>query len=280
MMLRVKWKIGQTACGECTSWCRPHRRSVARASVILALIAITFGFDYRGLSELNCVHGQDIIDIHLFSGLEQSAFEGKLRLRQNLRLRQISKALNLSDDQVAKLQLAINGDLRRLFREVDQLREQFRDLNGAQAGNRQRNLEMIIPLRTKVRNAAYPSDTGLFDSVLEGTLSEEQQVAYERWRNQRSLQQQEALVRAALSELEKAMPLTSVQRTALLEKVVYLDRPILPQNLRSEIGFSLLKLINEEELSSILDEEQLDAFRRFEKLDRHRNNVPGGINLW
>lgn len=209
---------------------------------------------------------QDIVAMYLFNGQDEATFKRQLEAGTSLRVARIAKIVGLKEEQQSKLEWAIHGDLNRFYHDIELVREKTKGLSVNQQDELQRAWEHISPLYEKVRGSGVIGQDSLFEKVLAATLDRDQSRRYHDYLNDRQRAESWAMLRMSLAELEKAIPLMADQRAklvALLEK----------ENPRREPGFGQpgingfreIANLQDEDVQSILDDEQYAAFKKFQQ---------------
>ncbi|MGO9112893.1 MAG: hypothetical protein ACLP9L_26975 [Thermoguttaceae bacterium] len=197
-----------------------------------------------------------------------------------LQVESVARACELSGAQREKLQLAGEGDLKRLSRSIDELRERFREV-----GQDQQKFNNIAPevssVQMKLQSGIY-DDSSLFHKVLRQTLNREQSVRYERQERERRKFRYEAKIELVLLNLENSISLRAQQRQRLTK--LLLDETEPPKKFgQYDYYFVVFQAgrLGEAKLKSILDDAQwqslkkvLDQFRGWEGILRSQGYLP------
>lgn len=215
---------------------------------------------------------QDILAMYLFQGQDEAGFKRSLSSRLNLRLDRIKSLLELSERQTMKIELALKGDLSRFYRAMERVRAKTKGLDMQNQNEMNEAWQLVSPLYTKIMGGGILDDKSLFVKVLEGTLTEDQVERYESYLEERRKLLDDAVARAAISELEKSIPLLEGQRAKVVELLE--AKPVkVNKNLGGARRWQMalqnatnrLIALDQTKLADILDESQLAAFKKFKK---------------
>jgi len=154
-------------------------------------------------------------DQWVLGGKTRDQMERTLRSLLALHVESVARACELSGAQREKLQLAGEGDLKRLFRTIEKLREKHRDV-----GQDQQKVNAFVqemsPLQMKLQTGVY-DDSSLFRKVLRQTLNHEQSAQYEQQERERRKFRYEAKIELVLSTLQNNISLRADQRQRLVK---------------------------------------------------------------
>lgn len=129
----------------------------------------------------------------------------------------------LSDAQKKKLALAGHGDMKRLSRNMDELKEKFRDVGQDQEKFRKIMNEVSL-LRTKMQSDIF-GESSLYRKTLKQTFTRDQAARYEEEEWQRRRFRYEARIELVMCELETTLPLRPEQRQRLVKLVLEETQP-------------------------------------------------------
>lgn len=194
-------------------------------------------------------------------GKNRDQIERLVKSQLALQITSVTRACELSDAQREKLQLAGEGDLTRLFRAIEQLREKFRDV-GQDREKFNNVINEASKLQMKLQSDVY-DESSLFQKVLRQTLNREQSERYEQQERERRKFRYEAKIEVALSNLENGIPLLAGQRQQLAKLV--LDETELPKKFGQYdfylVLFQMSKL-DDAKLKPILDDSQRQSLKK------------------
>ncbi len=217
----------------------------------------------------------DLEDVMTLSDFDQEVLGGQardqverlLKARLALQVDSVNRACELSGAQREKLQLAGEGDLKRLYRTIEQLREKFRE-----AGQDQEKIEAVDSEASAVQmkmQAGVFDDSSLFQKVLRQTLNGEQSVWYDRQERERRKFRYEAKIELVVSNLENSISLRPEQRQRLVE---LLRDETEPPKKFGQFDFQVVlfqaRKLGEAKLRPILDDAQWRSLKRV--LDQSR----------
>lgn len=251
----------------CSRWFGVTAARVVRSFQLPAMIVALFAA--AACQEAHAQFGiqqRDIIAMYLFNGQDEATFKNQLESSCNLRVKRIFEVIGLDAEQKRKLDFAIRGDINRLYREMEFVRHQTKDLNLQDQADMQKAWQVMQPLYTKVTSTGIVGDDSLFERVLESTLTSEQQDDYRAYMSERQRAEVDGLTRLALAELEKSIPLLAEQRQQIISQALELDYPRkIQRGMESMVGFLRLSKLPDEEMQEILDAEQYAAFQKFKQ---------------
>ncbi|MDA1055248.1 MAG: hypothetical protein O3C40_32915 [Planctomycetota bacterium] len=132
-----------------------------------------------------------------------------------LNVEAINHVCGLTEDQVAKLELAGQGDIKRFYDDVAVLHDKFMKVR------RNRNAvnnfyQELLPLQARV-NAGLFKEASFFRKVLNRTLNDEQSSAYEAAEWERGQFRYHAKLALVVSMIERTMPLRAEQRERFIQ---------------------------------------------------------------
>jgi hypothetical protein len=181
----------------------------------------------------------------------------------------VSRVCQLTEAQQDKLRLAGRGDYARFNQRVAQVRAQFVDksYDHQEVG---KIYEQIQPLNATYQ-AGLLGPSSLFAKVARGMLTTEQLQKYNAEQAERLRVRHDAKVRLFIAMLERRVPLTDQQRSALVDLLLTETRPPMRA---STMDWQVVEVqaayIPEERFHAILDEDQ---FRILEKTLRQARSL-------
>jgi hypothetical protein len=190
-----------------------------------------------------------------------------LRSQFALQVDAVNCAGELSSAQREKLQLAGEGDLKRLSRSINQLRDKYRAIGQDLEKYNDFNIE-ASRLRTKIQSGVY-DDSSLFQKVLRQTLNREQAARYEQQELERRRFRYEAEIERVLSSMEDGILLRGEQQQRLVK--LFLDETEPPKKFgQYDFYFVLFQAgkLGEAKLRPILDDAQWQSLKKV--VDRYR----------
>ncbi len=200
-------------------------------------------------------------DQWVLNGQRRDQFEGGLKSQLALQIDAINCACEISSAQREKLELAGEGDLKRLSRTIEQLREKYREI-----GQDQQKFQAIAGdvsmLQMKVQSGAF-DDSSLFHKVLRQTLDTEQTVRFERQERERRKFRYEAKIELVVSNLENAISLRAEQRQRLVK--LLLDETEPPKKFGQYDFYLVLcqtRKLGEAKLRPIFDDAQWRSLKK------------------
>lgn len=206
---------------------------------------------------------QDIISVYFYNGQSEAAFRERIKTSATMRMRTMMQVVDLNETQAAKVQLALRGDMLRLFREFDTLREETKDLNMQNQKDMQEAWQIIQPMYQRVQSGTIFGENSLMERVLREVLNDEQEEILEKFEYEQRQAKYEALVRITIVELQKQLPLLSKQRAELMEAAFALGPPSKDSNqMQAYVGYIALARLPKKQIAEILDEAQRKAFNK------------------
>ncbi len=179
----------------------------------------------------------------------------------------INQVCGLTEDQVAKLNLAGQGDIKRFYDEVAVLRAKFMRVR--------RNRNAVNQFYQEIQPVKAKLDAGLFDEgsffhkVLNGSLDDEQSSKYEEAQWNRRQARYHAKLGLALVIMERTMPLRAAQRERLIE---VLQEETQPPKVFGQYDYYVvlyqLSQIPDQTLKPIFDEAQWKVFAQMQAQGR------------
>ena len=201
--------------------------------------------------------------MYLYNGQTEEDFKKNVSNTASLRIKAVSTALELREEQVAKLNFALKGDLNRFFRELDDIRERTKGLNFNRQPDMQKAWDIIMPLYNKVHRGSIIDDTSLVEGVLSSTLDDAQKKAYEEIVKERKTKRFEAIVKASLADMQNILPLLATQRQKLLDLLLKMGPPATVSNgMEAYVGYSAISRLKKQAVEKILDKNQMVAFNK------------------
>ena len=166
------------------------------------------------------------------SNFDQWVFQGtgnadatrkRLKLQVNLQIDEIDRACSLTEPQKQKLLLAASGDTKRIFDQVEVLRQKFLAVKNDQNGFNQIWQE-INPIQMKFAAGIF-GETSFFAKTVRSTLTAEQAPQYKKIVDSRRRYRYRAAIEASLVTLQNSVPLRSDQHEALAQLVLDSTQP-------------------------------------------------------
>ncbi len=201
------------------------------------------------------------VDRWLFGNKTRSQVERSIMSRCSLQLDGLESVCDLSDAQRAKLELAARGDMRRFFRQSDEIRERF----GNVVQDQQKLSELmqaVQPLRSRIGSSSFFDSTSLLHKVLLRTLEPEQARRYQEQHLQRLRFQYEARIEMTLVMLESGIPLRQEQRQQFAALLLSETQP--PASFGRQAFYAVLfkaSQVDQAKLEPIFDAEQWRSLR-------------------
>ena len=180
----------------------------------------------------------------------------KLESQLTSRIAQIDRDCKLSDDQKKKLVVAGQGDVKRAFARLDELKEKF-EATAANAVERRQFLHEVARFRPASTTLDFFGDESLFAKVLKNTLSPEQLAVREKSIRDAAKARHQLAIHWAARSLEIWLKLSQEQRQQL-EKLL-IARTRAPRKFGEYDYYGLmfqLSKLPEQELEPILNREQ------------------------
>ncbi len=163
-------------------------------------------------------------DQWVFQGSGDAA-TGRARIASQLKLKvdELVRVCQLTDEQKKKLSLAARGDMKRFFDDVEAVRKKFlavrKDQNAFQT-----IWQEIQPLQQKL-SAGLFGEASLFGKSLRKTLTDDQQAQYRVVVEERRRFRYRATIDASLITLGNTVTLRAEQHDALLKLLVEETQP-------------------------------------------------------
>jgi hypothetical protein len=207
------------------------------------------------------VMAPEVFDRWVSGGRTPEQMERSLDSLLALQVESVARVCGLSDAQREKLELAGHGDVKRLSRSIEQLKEKFRGVGQDQ----QKFSEMVrevSPLQMKMQTGVF-GDSSLYRKVLNQTLDREQSVRYEQDERQRRKFRYEARIELVLSDLESSIPIRAEQRQRFVK--LLLDETQPPKKFGQYDTYIVLcqaRKLGEAKLKPIFDDAQWQALKK------------------
>jgi hypothetical protein len=206
---------------------------------------------------------QDIVSVYLFNGQDEATFRKQLETRSMLRVAQVAEVAQLDEATLEKLNLAVRGDLNRFYRCIAAVREATKDYDMQNQEEMQKAWQEIMPLQQRIAAGVLEEEGSLFSKVLECSLTEEQTTAYEAYLAERQRAKSLAIVKMTLAEMQSSIPLLAKQRNALVDTLMNKKFPRrVPEGYEAFLGYIMMTKLDDKELESILDRQQVLAFKK------------------
>ena len=154
-----------------------------------------------------------------------NAEAGKKRMDSQLKLKldELTRVCQITDEQKKKLSLAARGDMKRFFDDVEAVRKKFLAVKNDQ--NAFQNIwQEISPLQQK-QSAGLFGEASLFGKSLRKTLTDEQQAQYRVVVEERRRFRYRATIEASIITLSNTVALRAEQHEALLKLLVEETQP-------------------------------------------------------
>ena len=233
---------------------KPVQKAVIRPAVIRPAVVVN-----GPVVALNQERG-DWFESWVFGGMSAAAARTRLENTASQRVMLLKNQCQLTEEQVAKLELAKRGDIARFFQKVETVR---REVGPKQPDrNNMQELSKAISPVQRVWNTGLISDDSLFVSVLKTTLTQEQKAALvieeQRQRKDRNRYHSMAMIKM----LERSIPLTDQQRQSFLQILVEQSSELrVDTSLEQYVAIAAAMKLSDETLSDFLDASQLKTFR-------------------
>lgn len=203
---------------------------------------------------------QDVVSMYLFNGKDEAGFKRNLETSCQLRVDRVAEVVGLTEDQRSKLELAIRGDLSRVYREMEKVRQKTKGLNMQDQADMQKAWQEISPLYQRFQNGGVIDENSLYENVLASVLDEQQREQFQQYLDGRRQFKMQALAAASLSEMEKQMPLLADQREQLIKLVRQVPVPRKANGMHAYVGYAILGRVKRNAVADILDENQLKVY--------------------
>ena len=200
-------------------------------------------------------------DRWVYGGKTSAQVKQMLMSRFTSQLESVERDCQLSEVQRRKLELAARGDVRRFFRQADEVRAKFGEVRNDQQ-MLGKIMQEIQPLQAKIKSSFFDQNS-LLHKVLKGTLDDEQSHEYEQQQRERRRFQYEAKIELALAMLETGVPLRERQRQRFVK--LLLDQTEPPNKFGQQacyVVFYQAGTLEEEKLKAIFDDAQWRAIKQ------------------
>ncbi|HUG68252.1 MAG TPA: hypothetical protein VMM76_10905 [Pirellulaceae bacterium] len=216
--------------------------------------------------ELAIDEGFNVAESHFDQWLfgSQSSDHGLKRIESllSLKVAAINRVCDLTEDQVAKLELAGQGDIKRFSDDVAVVRAKFMKVR------RNRNainniFQEIQPLQARLHAGLF-EQTSFFQKVLKRLLTDEQSSRYEQADWERTQYRYNAKLSLVVTMMERTMPLRAEQREQFIQVLKEETKP--PKAFgQYDYYFVLYQLaeIPDQKLKPIFDEAQWKVLKQF-----------------
>ncbi|TWU47302.1 hypothetical protein Poly51_51020 [Rubripirellula tenax] len=177
--------------------------------------------------------------------------------RAELEIIRVEQSTPLRESQKEKVMLASRGDVHRFFIKVNRVRAAFRDL---QADLNQNNIneayQLAMPLQQEINKGIF-GEKSLTAKTINAILDASQRTELEEGRSRLAKRERLGLAKAWVATLGRSIPMTSEQRTQLLDVVVANvgTSRVEGQYVQYLIGYRLSQ-VPEDEIEPIFDETQ------------------------
>jgi hypothetical protein len=174
----------------------------------------------------------------------------------------VEAAVDLSNVQRQKLELAGSGDIHRFLDDLDALQ---RDAPAGMLTQDQyvEIIQKLQPMQARFQVGLHGPNS-LYRKTLRATLDEEQYAEYQRIQAGRNQKRYEAVVKAAVAMLDRKIPLTLEQREHLINRVLVNTTPP-PGYLESQYQLYVvlyqMSKVPEAELRPIFTDKEWQAFK-------------------
>jgi hypothetical protein len=138
-----------------------------------------------------------------------------------LRIDDVDRVCAVSESQKQKLRLAGQGDIKRFFDRVAEIKRKAAD---GQSNPNQNIWQEIQPMQVELNTGLF-GDESLFGKTIKRTLDREQAARYEGLLEKRRQVRHRATVEWFVVHVDKALGLTDQQRTQFIELLVTLVPP-------------------------------------------------------
>lgn len=192
-----------------------------------------------------------------------SAIEGRKKLESQLSLElgMLKNSLQLDDAQIAKIELAGKGDIKRFFDRISAVVSKIEamEMNQNQMGEA---YQLTIPLATEVNTGLF-NESSLMHKVLHGSISAEQsQLLLAEAKLRRKLLV-ESLIKGFVMTLGRTVPMTADQSRKMIDILVSKTQN---DRLEGEYASYLIayrwSTVPEEQLQTFLHEKQIEVMKQ------------------
>lgn len=192
-------------------------------------------------------------------GKTEAVFRENVESQAQLQIENLKSIVSITVTQEEKLKLALEGDLTRFFRMVDEARFKTRNMQpvNEQVGEISR---IISPIQQLVQKGIL-DETSLFHSVLRSMLTTEQADKWEKEISRRERLINKAILQVQIRALERSMPLLRKQREALITAVLdRIEGKKVIDSYRVYLVDYAMFTVSESKLKEFLDEKQLKFY--------------------
>lgn len=215
----------------------------------------------------------DTIDQWIFgSGRNAQQARKRLDTQLSLRIDELDRTCTLTEPQKKKLRLAGQGDIKRLFDEMNEIRKKFDKLRHDQNAVNQ-IFQEIQPLQTRI-NAGIFNPTSFYQKSVMKTLGPEQAAKVEQLDFERRKFRYHAKIQLAMTMLDVAVPMRDEQRQKLIKVMQDDTRP--PKRFGQydfQVVMFQMTQLPEEKIKPIFDAAQWNAlqtqFRQSKGMENH-----------
>ncbi len=178
-----------------------------------------------------------------------------------LHVDELERMCGLSEAQKKKLHLAGQGDIKRLFDQVEVLRKKFQLVKNDQ--NKFNEFwQDVQPFQVTFSNGAFGPGS-FFEKTLKNTLSSDQAASFQAADRERRMFQYRSTVEAVIGMLDQVVSFRAEQRHKFVELLV--ERKKLPRAFGQYNYYLVLYQLSQlpdDKLKEFLDEPQLKALRK------------------
>jgi hypothetical protein len=208
----------------------------------------------------------------------------RLESRLKFRIEQIDRVCKLSPEQRSKLNVAGRGDIKRLFAQIDKLKEKWADvaIEVDKRALHDRLLEQAAEYNEVKTETDCFGDGSLFSKVLKSTLTPEQVAVREKAARDAAIAQHRVTIRWAIGSMEPWLKLSPEQHEKLESLLCASTRP--PRKFGAYDYYGLMfqaSKLPEKDFKSIFSasqwqkiEQQIAEARRLEKTLRNGGFLP------
>jgi hypothetical protein len=235
--------------------------------------SVLFSLLFCATLHLNCAdrfaRAQDsqLLQSYIYQGKTFDQFCTDLSASTGATLATLGSIVEMDAQQLSLLKLACEGDVARLMQEITRIAEQTKDvdMNNIQPERWNDIWDLIMPARQKVELGLHGQGS-LFEKSMLTVLQPEQARIYHDHLRKSEVEFLTATFKLTLFELESILPLTSSQRTAIVELV---DQSMLPRKVQLGMaqlsGLVVFAKLPRDKVSEILNEDQMKTFNRLRK---------------
>lgn len=235
-----------------------HRNLLCVLMVVIAIAALQPDCLAQFAIRANVVQ-QGWFESWALQGRNEQYYREQVESQAQLEIENLKSVVPISELQEKKLKLALEGDLARFFRMVDEARFKTRNMQpvNEQVGEISR---IISPIQQIVQKGIL-DETSLFHGVLDNMLTPEQSELWDKELARRQRLINKAIVQVQICALEKTMPLLSKQREALTNVVLErLEGKKVINQYRVYLVDYAMYTLPESKLKTFLDEKQVKFY--------------------